>query len=394
MKAFYVIMVKVRRGERMTYFRETWLEIDLDAIYDNITNLINQYAEKSGLIAVIKADAYGHGAVMVAKTAFEAGAKMVAVASLDEAMELRKHKVEGPILVFGLIKEKELKLASINRITVTAHSLKWVKSAVQKYYGPSIDVHINIDTGMHRLGIEKEDEFIEAVKLLKSSSNMQLTGLYSHFASADDEDRSYYDLQHQLFLKRISKVNHQEMMVHLDNSSATINYPKNIVSFIRLGITLYGLKPVETMELPFELKPALKLFSKLSLVRKLPKGSSVSYNGLYVTKEDEWIGTLPIGYADGWDRRMKDGVVYIEDEACPIVGRICMDYCMIRLPKRYKEGTTVELIGSHIGVDEVAKKINTNNYQTICALSDRIVRIYKRHGKTVKVSNRRLQSKL
>lgn len=378
----------------MAYYRESWLEIDLDAIYNNITNLMKHYQKAKGLIAVVKADGYGHGAVMVAKTAFEAGAAMVAVATLDEAMELRKNKIEGPILVFGLIKEKELRIASKYHITVTAHNLKWIKSAIKKYHGPRIDVHINIDTGMHRLGIEKEDDLKEAVETIKLSHNLKLTGLFSHFATADEEDSSYYEMQHNLFVSRISKFETNEMMIHLDNSSATLKYPNNIVSYVRLGLTIYGLNPVEDLKLPVALQPALRLYSKLVLVRKLPKGSSVSYNGLYVTEKDEWIGTIPIGYADGWDRRMKDGVVYVDDVECPIVGRICMDFCMVKLPKRFKEGTTVELIGPHIGVDEVAKKIGANNYQTICAMSDRLVRIYKRNGEIIQVSNRRLQSKL
>jgi alanine racemase len=303
---------------------------------------------------------------------------MVAVATLDEALELRKNKIDQPILVFGLIRVKDLKLASKHEIIVTAHSVGWIKESILKYHGNSVDVHIKVDTGMHRLGIVKEQDFLDGYGLLQQSLNLNLTGIYSHFASADEEISDYYEMQHQKFLDLIDKVDSKNLLIHIDNSSATLQYPKSITGAIRLGITIYGLKPTEKLSMPFELKPVLSLYTKLMQVKRLPKHSLVSYNGLYETSKDEWIGTIPIGYADGWDRRMEYGEVFIDGQPCPIVGRICMDYCMVRLPKKYKDGTIVELIGPHISVDDIAKKIHTNNYQTTCALSDRIVRVYQK----------------
>jgi len=376
----------------MAYFRDTWIEVNLDAIFHNVSGLKRHYAKDGGLIAVVKADAYGHGAVMVAKTAIEAGANMLAVATLDEALELRANEIDAPILVFGFVRPTDLTRAAENRITVTAFSLDWVKHALTTPMEEVLEVHLKVDTGMNRLGIVDEQDFLVAYRLLKNARMLRLTGIYTHLASADEKNPDYYLHQFDLFKSRLAMIDTNGLCIHFDNSSSTLSYPENHLFSIRPGITLYGMSPASHMSLKFPLRPALSLYSTLVQVKQVPPKSPISYNGLYLTSDWEWIGTIPIGYADGWDRRMKEGVVWLDGREVPIVGRICMDYCMVVLPREYPVGTIVELIGPHITVEDVATRIGTNNYQTTCALSDRLVRVYKRNGKTIEIINRRLHS--
>jgi alanine racemase len=379
-----------RVGGNMDFYRDTWIEVDLDAITHNVTNIKNHYAKDKLLFAVVKADAYGHGAIMVAKTALKAGADYLAVATLDEAIELRRHKIKAPILVLGYVNRSGLKLAAKYKITITVHNIKWLKKVVKFYRGKTIQVHLKVDTGMHRIGVLTKEELIESVALIRNSHSLHLNGIFTHLATAEEDDETYYHLQLNRFKELLQAIDIKDLIIHLANSAATVKFEHDFTNAVRVGLMMYGLMPKKEMSVAFDVLQAISLYGKLIHCKKLEPKKRVSYNGIYETKEHEWIGTLAIGYADGWDRRMENGQVYLNGELCPVVGRICMDQTMIKLPHLVEEGSLVELIGPHISVDEIAKRIRTINYQTVCQLSDRLPRIYKRKGKVVKVINRRL----
>lgn len=375
----------------MKYYRDTWVEVDLESIYHNVNNIKKLYAKNKDLIAVVKADGYGHGAIQVAKIALEAGATLLAVSTLDEAIELRKGGIKAPILVLIGIRIKDLKLARKYNIIITVHNIKWLESANKEYKGRTINVQLKIDTGMYRIGLGNKEELIKALELVNNSKCFKLSGIYTHLATSEEDDKSYYLMQDEMFRDLIDGIDTRGLMIHIANSAATIKYENKYTNAVRVGIMLYGLSPNNNINLSFDLKQAISLYTKLNHVKYLSKGKKVSYNGIYETSTGEWIGTVPIGYGDGWDRRMNNGLAYIDGNYCNIIGRICMGQTMIKLPCKMSEGTVVELIGPNIHVNDVAKRINTINYQTVCMLTDRLPRIYKREGKIVDTINRRIK---
>ncbi len=384
----------MKAGVPVEYFRDTYLEINLDHVYHNVTNLIHNFALNTTMMAVIKADAYGHGAIMVAKTLIEAGIRHFGVATLDEALELRRAKINCPILVFGGIRIGDLIVVQKHHLTLCIHSEEWLNRALDSYIGPSIDVHLKYDTGMGRVGITDEVTFIELFEKIKKCKQFKIKGVLSHLATSEEMDDTYYQLQISRFESLLEKLDLKGLHVHIANSAGSLKPIPKHVNMVRIGLFINGIRPASHIDLPFVLKPSLSLYSRLVQIKSVPPGVRLSYNGIYETQKNEIIGTIPIGYADGYDRRLLNGRVYIEGYYCDIVGRICMDYCLVRLPLAFKEGTRVELIGEHVTLDEYANKINTNNYQATCQFSDRLPRIYYRNQKIVKIVNRRLMTKI
>lgn len=377
----------------MKYYRDTYLEINLDNVIHNMTCIMAKTKDMT-LMAVIKADSYGHGAFMIAKTLLEVGVSHFAVATVDEGIELRRARITCPILVLGGVRVEDLKIIAKNDLTISVHSLDWLKRALSLYHGKSISIHLKIDTGMGRLGLTTKDELHEAVQMLSMNKHLSFEGIFSHLATSEETDESYYQLQLSRFEAMLEGIDLNHKFVHIANSAGSLKPKPKYVNAIRVGLMINGQKPSKSIPADFELKPSMSLYSKLVQVKKVPKGEKLSYNGIYQTSKDEFIGTIPIGYADGYDRRLENGRVYIEGEYCDIVGRICMDYCLVKLPRHLEEGTMVELIGEHITIDEYAEKIKTNNYQATCIFSDRLPRIYKRNGQIVKTINRRLLARI
>jgi len=380
----------------MSFYRDTFIEIDLDAVYQNVTNLQQYFPQGQQIIAVIKADSYGHGAVMVARTLKEAGVTHFAVATLDEALELRKNGIQEPILLFGVTDVAFLDIVAKQHISISVHSLSWLKKALlqkRKAVEP-IHVHIKIDTGMHRLGFTEESDLYSAVQMIGQSDLFQLKGVYTHLATSEEQNDSYYQMQVDHFEKMIAHLDKSALLIHVANSAGSLKTPPPFVNTVRIGLFINGICPAKNVQLPFTLRPSLSLHSKVILVKKVPAHAKISYNGIYETASEAWIGTVPIGYADGYDRRMINGQVYVDGELAKVVGRICMDLIMIELPHWVEEGTPVELIGPHISMDDYCEWVGTNNYHATCAFTDRLPRIYRRHGKIVRVVNRRLNGKV
>ncbi|MGP4071480.1 alanine racemase [Piscibacillus sp. B03] len=370
--------------DKAGYHRDTWIDIDLDAIRHNVREMKKHLLDKE-VFAVVKADAYGHGEVEVAQAALEAGATTLAVAILDEALRLRKHFKEIPIIVMGWTSPDYVQLAAENGITLTAFQTEWIEQAKGQLEDQDLSIHLKVDTGMGRIGIRSVEEAYDVIRAC-NDSNIRITGVFTHFATADEEDLKYFHQQLGAFrqwLKQVKPYLPDSITIHIGNSAASMRFPNDMYDGVRFGISMYGLYPSKPIkaEKPINLKPAFALYSKLIHVKWIHKGDAISYGATYRAPEDEWIGTIPIGYGDGWIRKLQNFEIQIENQLFPIVGRICMDQCMIKLDQRYELGTTVTLIGSQesslVTMDDVADHLETINYEIPCMLGERIPRFYK-----------------
>ncbi|AZB41379.1 alanine racemase [Bacillus sp. FJAT-42376] len=385
-------------NEALSFYRDTWAEINLDAIEYNVKSMIRHLGPEGTVIAVVKANAYGHGDAEVAETALKAGADMLAVAFVDEAIALRKKGVAAPILVLGASRPEDVQVSINHKIILTAVSLEWVMEAGKFVRSGELCFHIKLDTGMGRLGMKERHELETAIDYAAKSPNMKIGGIFTHFATADELESDYAEHQFEAFEKLTAGLTSSEWMIHCANSAAGLRFPDRIFNTVRLGISMYGLAPSMELkgELPYPLQEALSLHTKLVHVKKIAKGEKVSYGATYTAQEDEWIGTLPIGYADGWIRRLKDSEVLADGARVPIVGRICMDQCMVRLPRKLPIGTKVTLIGRQaeesISIDEIAERLETINYEVPCILSARVPRMFLQNKSIMEVRNPIIQS--
>ncbi|GGB55546.1 alanine racemase 1 [Lentibacillus populi] len=369
-----------------TFYRNTWAEVNLEAIGYNITQMKQKLPAETRIIAVVKADGYGHGAIEVAKKAVKTGASAIAVALLEEAIVLRHAGISVPILVFGWVSPQDTPLAADYNLTLTFFQMEWLQEVKDRTFQRPLKLHMKWDTGMGRLGIRTEKELKQLLDELAESPNTRLTGIYTHFATADAADLTYYDEQQKRFqtlLQTFRKRWRHPVAIHIGNSAASIRFPEDMFQFTRLGIAMYGLYPSKTVkqERKINLKQAFSLYSRLIHVKKIQAGESISYGTTYTAKEDEWIGTIPIGYADGWIRKLQGMEVLVNGKRMPIVGRICMDQTMLRLDKAYPVGSKVTLIGKQgneeITMDEVAAYLDTINYEIPCIITSRVPRVYK-----------------
>lgn len=360
--------------------RPTVARVDLEAIRANIDHIHQHIPKKVRTYAVVKANAYGHGAVAVSK-AVEDQVDGYCVSNLDEALELRQAGIDKEILILGVILASELQLAIKHQLTITVASLEWLELAKKESVDFSqLHVHVKVDSGMGRIGVRS---LAEANQLISSLSDMgvQLDGIFTHFATADDSDHAMFDKQLTFFKQLVEQLDKRPALVHASNSATSLWHSETIFNAIRLGIVIYGLNPSgNSLSLPCPLKEALSLESHLVHVKQIQAGDSVGYGASYVAAEPEYVGTLPIGYADGWTRNMQGFKVLVEGEFCDIIGRVSMDQLTIRLPKAYPIGTKVTLIGQQgkqvITATDVADYRGTINYEVLCLLSDRIPREY------------------
>jgi alanine racemase len=380
--------------EQGFFYRDTWAEVDLDCISENVASVKKHLQPKVEIIAVIKANGYGHGDVQVAKSALASGATYLAVAFMDEAIALRNKGIQAPILVLGATRAEDVELAIKFGITITVFQMEWLKTS-QSYLPTDkvLSVHIKLDTGMGRIGVRTKEELAAVVQLISEDDRIHIEGIFTHFATADESDQSYFNEQFERFNEMLTVLKERPKYIHCSNSAAALRFSKANFNAVRLGIAMYGLTPSPEIEheLPFPLKEAFSLRSRLVHVKKLEKGDKVSYGATYESEGEEWIGTIPIGYADGWIRRLQGQEVLVEGKRVPIVGRICMDQCMVKLPHEVPIGTTVTLIGKQndefISVNEIARKLETINYEVPCIISTRVPRLYKQGGKIVVLKN-------
>ncbi len=372
------------------YYRDTWAEIDLDAITHNVKQIKDLHPTKE-IFAVVKANGYGHGDAEVSKVAIEAGVSCLAVSGLDEALRLRNSGIEVPILVLGMTRLKDVLLAAENN-SLTAHDEVWINHLVSLPLTTPVKVHLKIDSGMHRLGLMTEEQVQKNFNRLKTAPMVEVEGVFTHMATADS-DKEYLGHQIETFKRLIANLDLSDVKyVHLENTATLLQKEFDFDHGIRLGLGLYGINPdKEFIPIEFELRPALKLLSNLVQVKKIKKGDKVGYGATYEAQEDEWIGVVPIGYADGWTRSHQGRHVIVNGYECEIIGRVCMDQMMISLPKQFPMGTEVTLIGDGMPVERVAKEVGTISYEILCLISDRVPRVYKQGGKIIAVKKMRFE---
>ncbi len=367
-------------------YRNTYAKIDLSAIKHNLDIIKVNLGGKKKIIPVLKANAYGHGSVEIAQFLENQGYDFFAVALLEEAIELRKSGVKAIILVLGWVAPRYAYLAIRHNFILTAFQIEWLESIQKLNLQGRLNIHLKIDTGMGRNGLRTEFEIMDFINKLKSIEEIELSGVYTHFATADDIDNTYYNEQVHNFHRLIKVVKtaypHKNLVIHIGNSGASIQYPNDMTDYSRVGVSIYGMYPSMSVKesASMKLKPALELKSEITHVKQTRAGDKISYGSTYITKKGDWIGTVAIGYADGWLRRLQGTEVLVSGKRMEIVGRICMDMLMIKLDQAYEIGTEVTLIGKNgdatISIDEIASKLETINYEVTTNLSSRIPRIY------------------
>ncbi|SDN38903.1 alanine racemase [Psychrobacillus sp. OK028] len=363
-------------------YRPTFIQVNLQAIQNNIKRLKQTLSEHTDVIAVVKANGYGHGDIAVAQAALQAGANLLAVATPEEALHLREAGIQADILLLGTSPSSFLEEASKQNITLTAYSYEWL-NATRDCQLP-LKMHIKIDSGMGRIGFTDETELKKALAFINERDWLQITGVFTHFATADEEDQNFFLKQVSTFEKFLQVFEKRPAIVHTSNSAVALMHPDQHWNAVRFGISMYGIAPSSWVhgELSFPLEKALSLHTEVMHVKKVPKGSTIGYGATYVAQEEEWIATIPIGYADGLLRKLHNQSVLIKGKKVPIVGKICMDQCMIRLDEKVKIGEHVVLLGKQgkeeILIEEWAEALQTIPYEVCCTFSNRIPRIYSK----------------
>ena len=360
--------------------RPTKALIDLGAIRYNIQQMGAHIPKDTLKWAVVKANAYGHGAVAVA-TAIQDDVDGFCVSNIDEALELRQAGISKKILILGVSEVESLSLAKDFDITLTVAGLEWIENLLATESDlAGLTVHLKIDSGMGRIGFRSASEAAQAQTLLKEyGANVE--GIFTHFATADEESDSYFNQQLECFKGILADLQEVPELVHASNSATTLWHAETIFNAVRMGDSMYGLNPSgQVLELPYELKPALTLETAIVYVKTVVAGACMGYGATSQADNEQVIATLPIGYADGWTRDMQNFSVLVDGQLCPIVGRVSMDQITVRLPKLYPLGTKVILIGAdgdqEITATDVAVYRGTINYEVVCLLSDRIPREY------------------
>ncbi|MFT8740674.1 MAG: alanine racemase [Liquorilactobacillus satsumensis] len=367
--------------------RNTYAEVDLEVIKQNINAEKKLMDTQQSLFAVVKANAYGHGLVEVSQAAHAAGVDGFCVAIIDEGLKLRSIGLSEMILVLGVNPAAQAVVMAQNNLSATVDSLEFLEDAAVflRAHKLQLAVHLALDTGMSRIGFRTPAALAAAVTFLKAhQTEFKFEGIFTHFATADSskaDAQAYYRQQLTRFQQLMAVVAEKPRYVHVANSAASLWHREAKEDAVRFGVAMYGLNPSGgDLELPPVFKPALSLSSEIISLRRLAAGESVGYGKTYTAKNDEWIATVPIGYADGWLRRMQGFAVLVAGKSCEIVGRVCMDQIMIRLPQKIAVGTRVTLIGENQGktitAQDVATYSETIHYEVLCALSERVPRYY------------------
>jgi alanine racemase len=369
-----------------TVTRPAWVEVDLKAISENL-KAVRQKVGSRKIMGTVKANAYGHGLVEVAKLLEAEGIDMLGVSILDEAMHLRQAKIQSPILIMGTIlaEEAERAVALDVRPTLNSFSVAESMNEVCRRRGRVVKAHVKIDTGMGRFG-EFPDNAVAYLSRLRTLEHLQIEGIYTHFPVADERNDPFTQAQIEMFRRVIDALaenGHHIPIQHAANSSAILNYPESYFNMVRPGNTLYGLYPSENVERNLPLKPALSWKSRVLTIKQIPKDWSVSYGRTYIAPEEKRIAIVPVGYADGYNRHLSNrGQVLIRDCRAPIIGLVCMDQFMVDVSEipEVAVGDEVVLIGrqgnEEITADEIGRQLGTINYEIICGINCRVPRIH------------------
>ncbi len=379
------------------YFRRTWTEISLDALRYNYDTIKETLSPGTDMIAVVKADAYGHGVEYVVKEFSDCGCNWFAVSNLEEAMQVRAVNSDCSILILGYTPPEYAETLAVNNISQAVINYDYAKKLSKKAVesGVQISIHIKVDTGMSRLGFVYHDSIRDVGSIEEIAQVCRLDGLYpegifTHFASADEENGELFTrLQYELFKTVIDCLEFEGIKFrfrHCCNSAATILYPEMHLDLVRPGVILYGLMPSQFIKGKINLKPALKMKTVISMVKDIPEDTPVSYGRTYTSEKNLKLATVPIGYADGFPRLLSGKAkMLIGEKLVPVVGKICMDQCMLDVSQldKVQEGKSVTVFDdnpeSPISVDAIAASTGTINYEIICGINKRVPRVYTRN---------------
>lgn len=372
----------------MQNYHRIYAEVSLDAIKNNVLNIKKRAGSDVCIMPVIKADAYGHGANETAKALYDY-ADYFGVATIEEATELRLSGIDKPILILGTLSARHFEEAVANNITVNVYTERMARELSQTAgsLGREAYVHMSVDTGMNRIGMRYDDEGIEIAKKIVSYPNLKVCGVFSHFATADEADKTMAHTQLERFEGFCRRLDEEGIHIehrHICNSAAICDMADKCFTMVRPGIIIYGLYPSGDVSANLKLHSALQLKSHVSYIKTVPAGEGISYGHTYVTGSERIIATVPVGYADGYPRALSGrGRVIVGGEYAPIVGRVCMDQFMIDItdiPGVNPEDTVI-LIGADgdkaITADEIADICGTINYEIVCGIGKRVPRVYK-----------------
>lgn len=379
--------------------RPAWAEIDLDAIAYNTRNIKKLIGDKD-LIAVVKANCYGHGVIDIIPTLLENGVSRFAVAMISEALEIRDNKITAPVMILGFTPLYLGEELINNNIEQTVYDLDYAKelSKIALTLNKKAKIHIAIDTGMGRIGFLPNEKSIDNITEICSLEGIEVIGIFTHFSTSDEKDKEY---SHDQFTKMLSVMDTLKKrgidipLKHVANSGAIIDLPDTYLDAVRAGIILYGYYPSDEIDKNnLALKPALTLKATITNVKTLEKDMYVSYGRTFKTSNETIVATIPVGYADGYLRKLaENGKVIIKGEFAPIIGRICMDQFMIDVTNipDVKIGDEVILLGEKNGLkynaDDMAKKLDTINYEVTCMLKSRLPRVYIKDTHIINVKN-------
>lgn len=366
-----------------------WAEVDLQAIRHNVQEVRRLVGPKREIMAVVKANGYGHGSVQVAQAALKAGATRLAVARMVEAVQLRQAGISVPILILGYVPLEQVDKALEQDITLSVYRLDMAQGIAAKAEKKNLraKIHLKVDTGMGRLGFLPGPEGVAEIKQVCRLKKLEVEGIYTHFATADETDKGYAKEQFALFLSILNILESEGItfpLRHCANSAAIIDLPETYLDMVRPGIILYGLYPsTEVDQAKVRLQPAMTLKTHIAHVKKVTPGTKLSYGSTYTVPEETVIATLPIGYADGYPRLLSSrGYVLIHGQRAPVVGRVCMDQCMVNVG--HIPGVKIHdeaiIFGKNkdncLPVEELATLLGTINYEVVCWVGSRVPRIY------------------
>ena len=380
----------------MKYLKEARpaiLEINLDNLAYNIRNLREKVGKDTLIMAIVKANGYGHGAISSSKVFLENGADRLGVSILPEGMELRKSGIEAPILILKYTPPSQYRNIIEYNLIQNIYSYEDAKklSDVAVELGKKATIHIKIDTGMGRIGFYPSSKSVGEIIKISKLPKIEIEGIFTHFAKSDEKDKEFTRIQFQRFMDIVERIEAKGLYIkikHASNSAATIDLMKYNLNMIRPGLLLYGHYPSsEVVKNNLKIMPAMTLKSSISNIKTVGKGSGISYGHTYVTEKRTRIATLPIGYADGYSRMLTGRAsVCIKGERVKVVGKICMDQMMIDVTgiKDVKIGDDVILFGYNEGqpsVEEIASWLGTINYEIVCMMSRRVPRVYIKNNK-------------
>lgn len=383
--------------EKTTNIRPTYVEVNLDNLAHNYTEIRRIVRKETEIMPVIKANGYGHGAIELAKLYTTLGVNRLAVSLLNEAIELRRAGIDKPILILNFTPDYQMIEVAANDLTQAIYRYEdaVALSEAAKEMDKKLKIHIKLDTGMSRIGFLSSEDSLDNILKISQLPNLEIEGIFTHFAKSDEADKSFTRLQFDRFMRMVEALENKGLVIplkHISNSSAIIDLPEYNLDIVRPGIILYGYYPSDEVKKErIDIKPAMTLRTVISNIKTLPAETGISYNHVYTTPAEARIATVPIGYADGYPRTLTGkGQVFVAGRRVTIEPRICMDQMMFDATGLgdVKVGDEVIYFGygdkDWPSVDEVAKTFGTINYEIICMMGRRLPRVYIKDGRVIK----------